>query len=169
MFRPIQLTAGRSSACFGHDERAAPGYLGEGDEEGLRATWEDAEDRAEAAAAEEGKDGQRAPRVRKRRTLFSPSPSLSLASYHPHCLYLCSHPAVHMTSAAWSLSRSRYLSKHHRRMAAAMKEGPEVLMATHLWEAAAAGTSQGAASACSLAACPLRILTLARIVVPSRA
>ena len=35
----------------------------------------------------------------------------------------------------------QYLSKHHRRMAAAMKEGPDVLMATHLWEAAAAGAS----------------------------
>jgi hypothetical protein len=36
----------------------------------------------------------------------------------------------------------QYLSKHHRRMAAAMKEGPEVLMATQLWEAAAAGALQ---------------------------
>ena len=46
----------------GDDERAALDRLGEGDEEGLRAAWEDAQDRAEAAA-EEGPDGQRAPAV----------------------------------------------------------------------------------------------------------
>ncbi len=49
-------------AGVGDDERAALDRLGEGDEEGLRAAWEDAQDRAEAAA-EEGPDGQRAPAV----------------------------------------------------------------------------------------------------------
>ena len=41
-----------------------------------------------------------------------------------------------------------------------MKEGPEVLMATQLWEAAAAGTPRFV-PACSLALVQLRTLTLA--------
>lgn len=44
----------------------------------------------------------------------------------------------------------QYLSKHHRRMAAALKEGPEVLMNTRLWDDPVAGASCHMTCGCSL-------------------